>query len=166
MNILPSRIHDNKNGLNYTLVGDYYLPDLGIESSQPIGKYGRARMKVLKEQRPGLYGRLLLSGKLYDDLREVDAEAKHLLDEMISQMAAEVGVNEDLKAADPMRWVGMIIPSRHRSRKSSGTMLFSADMQKNGVFTATQSCWFIFNSIYADQTCYNRTASAPGIAQS
>ena len=108
MNTLPSRIHDNKNGLNYTLVGDYYLPDLGIESSQPIGKYGRARMKFLKEHRSGLYSRLLLSGKLYDDLHEVDAEAQLLLDQMIPQMAAEAGANEDLKAADPMRWVGMM----------------------------------------------------------
>lgn len=108
MNTLPSRIHDSKNGLNYTLVGDYYLPDLGIESSQPIGKYGRARMKFLKEHRPGLYSRLLLSGKLYDDLHEVDAEAQCLLDQMIPQMAAEAGVDEGLKAADPMRWVRMM----------------------------------------------------------
>ena len=108
MNTLPSRIHDNKNGLNYTLVGDYYLPDLGIESSQPIGKYGRARMKFLKEHRPGLYSRLLLSGKLYDDLREVDAEAQRLLDEMIPKMAAEADVNEELKAIDPMKWVGLM----------------------------------------------------------
>ena len=55
-----------------------------------------------------MYSRLLLSGKLYDDLHEVDAEAQHLLDEMIPQMAAETGVNEDLKAADPIRWVGMM----------------------------------------------------------
>ena len=108
MNTLPSRIHDSKNGLDYTLVGDYYLPDLEIESSQPIGKYGRARMKYLKEHRSGLYTRLLLSGKLYDDLHEVDAEAQRLLDEMIPKMAAEAGVNEDLKAADPIRWVGMM----------------------------------------------------------
>ena len=68
MNALPSRVHDSQNELNYTLVGDYYLPDLEIESSQPISKFGRARMKVLKEHRPGLYSRLLLSGKLYEQL--------------------------------------------------------------------------------------------------
>lgn len=108
MNTLPSRVHDSQNELNYTLVGDYYLPDLEIESSQPIGKFGRARMKVLKEYRPGLYSRLLLSGKLYDDLHEVDAEAQHLLDEMISRVAVDAGINKQLKAADPMRWVSMI----------------------------------------------------------
>ena len=108
MNTHPSKIHDSKNGLDYTLVGDYYLPDLEIESSQPIGKYGRARMKYLKEHRPGLYSRLLLSGKLYDDLHEADSEAQRLLDEMIPQMAAAAGINEDLKAADPMSWVGIM----------------------------------------------------------
>ena len=65
-------------------------------------------MKYLKEHRPGLYSQLLLSGKLYDDLREVDAEAQRLLDEMIPKMAAEAGVNEDLKAADPIRWADMM----------------------------------------------------------
>ena len=108
MNALPSKIHDSKNGLDYTLVGDYYLPDLEIESSQPIGKFGRARMKYLKVHRPGLYSRLLLSGKLYDDLHEVDAEAQRLLDQMIPKMAAEAGVDEKLKAADPLSWVGMM----------------------------------------------------------
>ncbi len=108
MNTFPTKIHDYKNGLDYTLVGDYYLPDLEIESSQPLGKFGRARMKYLKEHRPGLYSQLLLSGKLYDDLHEVDAEAQRLLDEMIPKMAAEAGVNEDLKAADPIRWADMM----------------------------------------------------------
>lgn len=108
MNTLPSRIHDSKNGLDYILVEDYYLPDIEIKASQPLGNYGRVRMKYLKEHRPGLYSRLLLSGKLYDDLREVDAEAQRLLDEVIPKMAAEAGVDEGLKAADPMRWVGMM----------------------------------------------------------
>lgn len=108
MNTLPSRVHDSQNGLNYTLVGDYYRPDIEIEVSQPLGKYGRARMKYLKEHRPGLYSRLFLSGKLYDDLHEADSEAQRLLDEMIPQMAAAAGINEDLKAADPMRWVGIM----------------------------------------------------------
>lgn len=108
LNTLPTKIHDSTNGLDYTLIGNYYLPDLEIESSQPISKFGRARMKVLKEHRPGLYSRLLLSGKLYDDLHEVDSEAQRLLDQIIPRMAAEAGVNEDLKAADPIRWVGMM----------------------------------------------------------
>lgn len=107
MHFLPKST-TTKNGLDYTLVGDYYLPDIEIKASQPLGNYGRARMKYLKEHRPGLYSRLLLSGKMYDDLNEVDAEAQRLLDEVIPQMAAEAGVDEGLKAADPMRWVRMM----------------------------------------------------------
>ena len=108
MNTLPSKIHNNKNRLDYTLVGDYYLPDIEVEASQPLGNYGRARMKYLKVHRPGLYSRLLLSGKLYDDLHEVDAEAQPLLDEVIPQIAAAAGVDKKLKVDDPMRWVGMM----------------------------------------------------------
>lgn len=107
MHFLPKST-TTKNGLDYTLVGDYYLPDIEIKASQPLGNYGRARMKYLKAHRPGLYSRLLLSGKMYDDLSEVDAEAQRLLDEVIPQMAAEAGVDEGLKAADPMRWVRMM----------------------------------------------------------
>lgn len=55
-----------------------------------------------------MYSRLLLSGKLYGDLHEVDAEAQHLLDEMIPRMAAAAGVDEELKAADLMKWLGMM----------------------------------------------------------
>ena len=59
-------------------------------------------------KRQELYSRLLLSGKLYDDLHEVDSEAQRLLDQMIPQMAAEAGVDEELKTADPMKWVGIM----------------------------------------------------------
>lgn len=105
---LPKHIHDEKNGLDYTLHGDYYLPDLGVEPGYPLGKYGMERMKYLEEHRPGLYTRLLLSGKLNDDLHQADIQAQHLLDTMIPQMAKEAGVTEHLKMTDQLRWVGMM----------------------------------------------------------
>ena len=105
---LPKHIHDEKNGLDYTLRGDYYLPDLGVEPGYPLGKYGMVRMQYLKEHRPGLYTRLLLSGKLYDDLHQVDVQAQHLLDTMIPQMAKDAGVTERMKMTDQLRWVGMM----------------------------------------------------------
>ena len=107
-NQLPLHIHDEKNGLNYTLHGDYYLPDLGVESGYHLGKYGLMRRKYLKEHRPGLYTRLLLSGKLNDDLHQADVQAQHLLETMIPQMAKEAGVTEKLKMTDQLRWVGMM----------------------------------------------------------
>ena len=97
-----------ENGIHYTLHGDYYLPDLEVDPGYPIGKYGMARMKYLEEQRPGLYTRLLLSGKLNDDLHQTDVQAHHLLDTMIPQMAQEAGITEALKAVDQLRWVSMM----------------------------------------------------------
>ena len=79
-NELPLHIHDERNGLDYTLHGDYYLPDIEVDPGQPIGKYGRARLRYLQEYRPIMYNQLLLSGKLYDDLHQVDADVEHLLD--------------------------------------------------------------------------------------
>ena len=105
---LPKHIHDDKNGVDYTLHGDYYLPDLGIEPGYSLGKYGMMRMQYLKEHRPGLYTRLLLSGKLNDDLHQVDVQAQHLLDTMIPQMAKDAGVTERMKMTDQLRWVGMM----------------------------------------------------------
>ena len=107
-NELPLHIHDERNGLDYTLHGDYYLPDIEVDPGQPIGKYGRARLRYLQEHRSIIYNQLLLSGKLYDDLHRADEEAERLLDMMLSQMAKDAGVTEMLKASDPMKWVGMM----------------------------------------------------------
>ena len=97
-----AKIHDETNGLNYTLHGDYCLPDLEIDQGHPLGKYGRARLRYLKEHRPGLYTRLLLSGELNEDCYQ----AEHLLETMLPRMAEEAGITELLKADDPMKWVG------------------------------------------------------------
>lgn len=105
---LPTNIHNSKNGLNYTLHGDYYLPDITVEPGKPLGKYGRARLRYLKEYRSNIYTRLLLSGKLYTDLNGTDAEAKRLVETMITAMAKQAGITEKLKISDPMRWVGMM----------------------------------------------------------
>ena len=105
---LPLHIHDDKNGLDYTLHGDYYLPDLSVEPGYHLGKYGMARMEYLKQQRPNLYNRLLLSGKLSDDLHQADTQAQHLLNTMLPQMVKEAGVTEQMKLTDQLRWVGMM----------------------------------------------------------
>ena len=107
-NKMPLHIHDEKNGLDYTLHGDYYLPDLGVEPGYPLGKYGMIRMQYLQEHRPGLYTRLLLSGKLNDDLHQADVQAQHLLDTMIPQMAKKAGMTEKMKREDQLLWVCMM----------------------------------------------------------
>lgn len=108
MKHLEKHILDEKNGLHYILNGDYYLPDITVEPGKPLGKYGRARLRYLKEHRSDVYSRLLLPGKLFDDLNETDAEAKRLLETMIPTMAKQAGITEKLKAADPMKWIGLM----------------------------------------------------------
>ena len=105
---LPANIHDARNGLNYTLHGDYYLPDIMVEPGKPLGKYGRARLQYLKEHRSNIYTRLVLNGKLYDDLNTTDDAARHMLETLVPALAKAADMNECLKAADPMRWVGMM----------------------------------------------------------
>ena len=108
MNMLPSKIHDHNNDLDYMLVGDYYLPELKPFEAPPLGKYGRMRLRYLKEHRPCTYTALLLSGKFYDDLHDADETAQRMLDQLIPQMAKDVGVTEEMKASNPMRWIGMM----------------------------------------------------------
>ena len=105
---LPSKIHGYNNGLDYTLVGDYYLPELKPFEAPPLGKYGRMRLRYLKEHRPCTYTALSLSGKLYDDLHDADETAQRMLDQLIPQMAKDADVTEEMKASDPMRWIGMM----------------------------------------------------------
>ena len=114
MNELPARFHNDTNDLDYQLHGDYYFPDISIEQELPLGRYGLSRMIYLREFRPGLFSRLLLTGKLYDDLHETENEAKRLLDIMMPQIAKDAGVDEKLKARDQMKWVGLMNSIKHQ----------------------------------------------------
>ena len=96
-----------KLGGSYTKVGDYLLPNLIIDETEqrPLGKYGRLRKSYLKEHRPVLYTNLLLSGKLFQHLAEIDKACEERMELLTSQMAKQEGVTEALKAADQMEWV-------------------------------------------------------------
>ena len=97
--------------LTYTKIGDYYYPDLclpPVDDDRPLGKYGILRKTYLKQHHPMMYDRLLLAGKLDDHLREIDALAKEQVDQMIADMAAREGVDEELKVTDQLRWVGLM----------------------------------------------------------
>ena len=96
--------------LTYIRCGDYDIPNLKL-SEQPetsIGKYGRMRKSYLKEHRPILYNQMLLSEKLYPHLIEIDETAQSRLEQMMPQLAKEAGATEELKASDPMKWVGLM----------------------------------------------------------
>ncbi len=125
MSTMNSQIHDRKNALTYTLRGDYYLPNLNLSEADktPIGRYGRMHLDYLKEQRPGLYTRLLLSGKLCEHLAEIDSTCRERMSRMVPQMAAAEGINEALKAHDPMVWVGCMNSIHHQAEESILTEL-------------------------------------------
>ena len=96
--------------LTYIRCGDYDIPNLklSVQPETSIGKYGRMRKSYLKEHRPILYNQLLMSEKLYPHLIEIDETAQSRLEQMMPQLAKDAGATEQLKASDPMRWVGLM----------------------------------------------------------
>ena len=104
---METHIYDEKNGLNYTLHGDYYLPDLELPEDEEAhyGKYGMLRKTYLKEHKKPYYQMLMLQGKLNKHLNRVDWEAHERMDILVAQMAEKQGVTELFKAEQPMLWV-------------------------------------------------------------
>ena len=88
--------------------GDYLLPDMGLDETDktPLNKYGRMRLLYLQEHRPGLYTRLILSGKLYEDLLETQKTALARVEMITDKMAKAQNISEGMKAQDQMAWVG------------------------------------------------------------
>ena len=99
-----------KNPMNYIQNGDYLIPDLKLsqQRSKPLGKYGRMRKAYLKEHRPILYNQLLMSEKLYPHLLEIDETSQSRLEQLMPQLTKDAGATEQLKASDPMKWVGLM----------------------------------------------------------
>lgn len=118
MEELNKRIHDDSNGLDYVLAGDYYIPDLKLpEESRPIGRWGWIHRAFLKEHRPGRYNELLLSGTLWTYLADLNDQADDRLACIISQMQAAEGITEELKAHDPLAWVGAMNSIQSRAEE-------------------------------------------------
>lgn len=109
MNPLHRHVHDEGNRLDYTLHGDYYLPDLELPKEQrPIGRWERMRLAYLKEHRPGLYSRLILSGKLDSHLADVNEQAEVRFDTVLGGYKRLYKISEQLKAENQIRWVQMM----------------------------------------------------------
>lgn len=91
----------------YRKEGDYFIPNLELPSTSDcqIGKYGRLRRTYLKQHRPILYTNLLIGGKLFEDLEEVDRTCSERMEILCNAMAKQESVTEALKAADQMEWV-------------------------------------------------------------
>ena len=103
---MKKQIYDEKNGLSYTLHGDYYLPNLEIAEEEPTyGKYEIMRKQFLKEYRSARYQYLVLTGKLTEQLNQVDKEAREKVEMLMEQMVEQWGVTEELKMHEQMEWV-------------------------------------------------------------
>ena len=96
-----------QNGIEYERRGEQYYPllDLGEQTSYEIGKYGNLHLDFIKKHRRGTYTTLFTENRLNEHLHSIDLQAREQLDLHITQMAKQMGVTEELKASDPMRWV-------------------------------------------------------------
>ena len=113
-------ITDERTGLHYELVGDYYLiaGDDGPEEDQPIGVWGQRYLCYLKEHRRVRYANLLTSGELNAYLADIDRQAEELFLRLVKQMADAEGITETLKASDQMEWVGRMYSCRDHASET------------------------------------------------
>lgn len=112
-------IYDNSNDLWYELHGDYYLPCLVIpeEEIHTIGIWDRKHQQYIREHHPIFYSDLVLSGKLFNYLADIDTQARNKLNLIVKQLAEKEGINECLKAQDQMAWVRAMNNIRNRAEE-------------------------------------------------
>ena len=117
-------ITDERTGLKYELVGDYYLiagDDEPEEEQKPIGIWGQRHLRYLKNYRKVLYTNLLTSGKLNIYLADIDNQAEEVFERLTRQMAIAEDVTEQLKADNQMAWVGRMNNIRNRATEIINT---------------------------------------------
>lgn len=105
---LPKNYVDEKTGIEYSLIGDYYIPNLVLPNIKNImlGKYGRMRARYLKENKKAEYSIMLIEDTLQDHLIEIDRVANERYDLLMKQFAEKENITEDLKITNQMEWVG------------------------------------------------------------
>lgn len=111
-------ITDEKTGINYTLVGEVYIPNLiSTDTNYEIGQWGKRHADYLKEHKKSHYTTLLTTGKLNSYLHDIDVQAQEIYDRLIKQLADKQGVTEQLKANDMMAWVGAMNNIANQARE-------------------------------------------------
>ena len=101
---------DERTGIEYTLVGDYYIPNLTITKQEKIilNKYGRMRLNYLKEHKKAEYSIMLVDGTLNKHLKEIQEAAQARVEQIINQLKEKSNLTEDMKNTDMLYWVGMM----------------------------------------------------------
>ena len=102
---MKEKIYDARTGMEYVLVGDYYLPALQLPRSRPVGRWGMLHKAYLKLRKPAYYQSLLLRGKLDTALTKVDEQAADRYEVLIEQLSQQEGISEKLKEENQMEWV-------------------------------------------------------------
>ena len=119
-------ITDERTGLKYELVGDYYLIAGDDDPKQePIGVWGQRHCNYLREHKHAIYSGLLISGKLNTYLRDVDRQAEAMLSQLVKQIAMQEGITKGLKASYQMVWVWTMNRIRHRAKEIMMSELIS-----------------------------------------
>lgn len=104
-----------KLGGTYRQEGDYLLPNVEVPKNPQIGIWGQRRLRYLRTNKRVLYTTMLMSGALKDHLEEVDKSAVGMFDQLIVQLKAQEGINEELKANNQMKWVQQMNNIRNRA---------------------------------------------------
>ena len=110
-------ITDEKTGLKYELVGDYYYPCLEAPEAPKVGRFGMLYHDYLRTHKKVTYSGLMLSGKLKEHIEDIDRQAEELFSQLVEQMKQAEGVTERLKAADQMEWVRRMNSIRGRAEE-------------------------------------------------
>ena len=110
-------IRDETNGLDYELVGDYYLPCLKAPEPPKIGRFGMIYRDYLRNNKKAIYSGLLMSGKLKERLEDIDRQAEEMFTQLINQMTKDEGVDESLKKRNQLEWIQRMNSIRNRTEE-------------------------------------------------
>lgn len=109
---------DEKTGISYTLVGDVYIPNLvSTDTNYKIGRWGKQHKEYIKQNKPVFYSMLITQCKLNSYLHDVDVRAKEMYDNLVTQLAEQEGITEQLKAENQMLWVQRMNNIANRARE-------------------------------------------------
>lgn len=115
-------ITDENTGINYTLVGDVYIPNLvSTDTNYETGYWGRKHKEYIKQYKPAFYTTLLIQCKLNSYLHDVDVRAAEMYDTLVKQFVKQESVTEKLKATDMMLWVQKMNNIRNRATEIVNT---------------------------------------------
>lgn len=117
-NFMKKYITDENTGINYTLVGDVYIPNLvSTDTNYEIGYFGRKHKEYIKQYKPAFYTTLLTQCKLNSYLHDVDVRATEMYDALVKKLAKQEGITEKLKTENQMLWVQRMNNIANRARE-------------------------------------------------